>query len=97
MKHISILIPQGETSLSNIEATYKMFSMVNQTLDRMKKAPLFKIQLVGLNKETALTNGLFSIKPDMTYEEVTKTDLIIIPAVHGDINKVLRDNSDFIP
>lgn len=97
MKHISILIPQGETSLSNIEATYKMFSMVNQTLDRMKKAPLFKIQLVGLNKETALTNGLFTIKPDMTYEEVAKTDLIIIPAVHGDVNKVISDNSDFIP
>jgi transcriptional regulator GlxA family with amidase domain len=97
MKHISILIPQGETSLSNIEATYKMFSMVNQTLDRMKKAPLFKIQLVGLNKETALTNGLFTIKPEFTFDEVTKTDLIIIPAVHGDINKVLSDNSDFIP
>ncbi|MCQ6961207.1 GlxA family transcriptional regulator [Mucilaginibacter aquariorum] len=97
MKHISILIPQGETSLSNIEATYKMFSMVNQTLDRMKKAPLFKIQLVGLNKETALTNGLFTIKPEFTFDEITKTDLIIIPAVHGDINKVLSDNSDFIP
>jgi transcriptional regulator GlxA family with amidase domain len=97
MKHISILIPQGETSLSNIEATYKMFSMVNQTLDRMKKAPLFKIQLVGLNKETALTNGLFTIKPEFTFDEVTKTDLIIIPAVHGDINEVLSDNSDFIP
>jgi transcriptional regulator GlxA family with amidase domain len=97
MKHISILIPQGETSLSNIEATYKMFSMVNQTLDRMKKAPLFKIQLVGLNKETALTNGLFTIKPEFTFDEISKTDLIIIPAVHGDINKVLSDNSDFIP
>ncbi|MDB5127873.1 GlxA family transcriptional regulator [Mucilaginibacter sp.] len=97
MKHISILIPQGETSLSNIEATYKMFSMVNQTLDRMKKAPLFKIQLVGLNKETALTNGLFTIKPEFAFDEIAKTDLIIIPAVHGDINKVLSDNSDFIP
>jgi hypothetical protein len=42
MKHISILIPQGETSLSNIEAAHKMFSMVNETLDRMKKAPLLK-------------------------------------------------------
>ncbi|MES2268090.1 MAG: helix-turn-helix domain-containing protein [Bacteroidota bacterium] len=97
MKHISILIPQGETSLSNIEATYKMFSMVNQTLARMQKAPLFKVQLVGLSKETALTNGLFTIKPELTYDEVVKTDLIIIPAVHGDINKVIKDNADLIP
>jgi transcriptional regulator GlxA family with amidase domain len=97
MKHISILIPQGETSLSNIEATYKMFSMVNQNLDRAKKPPLFKVQLVGLNKETALSNGLFTIKPDLTLDETVKTDLIIIPAVHGDANKVIADNSDFFP
>jgi transcriptional regulator GlxA family with amidase domain len=97
MKHISILIPQGETSLSNIEATYKMFSMVNLNRDRAKKPPLFKIQLVGLNKETALSNGLFTIRPDLTLDEAVKTDLIIIPAVHGDANKVIADNSDFFP
>ncbi len=71
--------------------------MVNQKLDRMKKAPLFKIQLIGLSKETELTNGLFTIKPELTFDEVSKTDLIIIPAVHCDINKVLSDNADFIP
>ena len=97
MKHISILIPEGETSLSNIESTYKMFSMVNQNLDRAKKPPLFKVQLVGLNKETALTNGIFTIKPDYTLEDSFKTDLVIIPAVHGDINKVLTANADFFP
>jgi hypothetical protein len=62
----------------------------------MKKAPLFKIQLVGLNKETTLSNGLFTIKPDIP-KEIDKTDMIIIPAVHGDMAKVLSDNSDFIP
>ena len=97
MKHISILIPQGETSLSNIESTYKMFSMVNQNLDRAKKPPLFKVQLVGLNNETALTNGIFTIKPDYTLKDNFNTDLVIIPAVHGDINKVLTANADFFP
>ena len=97
MKHISILIPQGETSLSNIESTYKMFSMVNQNLDRAKKPPLFKVQLVGLSKETALTNGIFTIKPDYTLQDSFKTDLVIIPAVHGDIDKVLTANADFSP
>lgn len=97
MKHISILIPQGETSLSNIESTYKMFSMVNQNLDRAKKPPLFKVQLVGLSKETALTNGIFTIKPDYTLQDSFKTDLVIIPAVHGDIDKVLTANADFFP
>jgi transcriptional regulator GlxA family with amidase domain len=74
-----------------------MFSMVNLNRDRAKKPPLFKIQLVGLNKETALSNGLFTIRPDLTLDEAVKTDLIIIPAVHGDANKVIADNSDFFP
>jgi len=97
MKHISILIPEGEISLSNIEATHKMFSKINEALDKMKKPPLFKIQLVGQNKETTISNGLFTIKPDMILSELTKTDLIIIPAVHGDVSKVLAANSDFLP
>ncbi|MFA6083689.1 GlxA family transcriptional regulator [Mucilaginibacter sp.] len=97
MKHISILIPEGETSLSNIEAAHKMFTKVNEALDRMNKAPLFKIQLVGLNNETTLSSGLFTIKPDFTLQDSFKTDLIIIPAVHGDMNKVIAANSGFFP
>jgi transcriptional regulator GlxA family with amidase domain len=97
MKHISILIPEGETSMSNIEAAHKMFSKVNEALSRMKKEPLFKIQLVGLNKETTLSNGLFTIKPDFTLQDSFKTDMIIIPAVHGDMSKVIAANSDFLP
>ncbi|OOQ60539.1 GlxA family transcriptional regulator [Mucilaginibacter pedocola] len=97
MKHISVLIPQGNASLSNIEATYKMFTEVNNAFMRMNKAPLFKVQLVGLNKEATLGNGLFVIKPELTISEVSKTDLIIIPAVHGDMGKVVEDNSDTIP
>lgn len=97
MKHISILIPQGNVSLSNIESAYKMFSQVNEVLNRMNKAPLFKIQLVGLSRETTLTNGLFTIKPDMVIDEVSKTDLIIIPAVHGDMTAVVNNNAGFVP
>ncbi|TWR29785.1 helix-turn-helix domain-containing protein [Mucilaginibacter pallidiroseus] len=97
MKHISILIPEGETSLSNIEAAHKMFNKVNEALDRMRKPPMFKIQLVGLSSEAKVSNGLFTIKPDLTLKDNFKTDLIIIPAVHGDPNVVIARNSDFLP
>jgi transcriptional regulator GlxA family with amidase domain len=97
MKHISILIPEGETSLSNIEATYKMFSKVNEAHVREGNTPLFKVQLVGLTRETSLTNGLFTIKPELVIQDVAKTDLLIIPAVHGDMRKVVAVNQAFIP
>lgn len=92
MKHISLLIPEGESSLSNIEATYKIFTTVNQALEREGKPPLFKIQLVGLSKQTSVTNGLFTIQAGLTIREVKKTDLVIIPAVHGNAEKVVADN-----
>ena len=97
MKHISVLIPKGEISLSNIEATHKMFTKVNEALERVGKAPIFKVQLIGLSEETRVSNGLFTVKPELTINNNVKTDLIIIPAVHGDMDKVVENNKDFAP
>jgi transcriptional regulator GlxA family with amidase domain len=96
MKKISLLIPEGDTSLSNIEATYKMFMKVNEALARLGRSPLFKVELIGLNAEPRKTH-VFTIQPDSGIKEIVKTDLIIIPAVHGDPKEVLEANRDFIP
>jgi len=97
MKHVSILIPQGHTSLVNIEGTHQILSEVNNLRLGMGKAPLFDIQLVGLSKETTQRDGLFTIKPDCLLHEVGKTDLIIIPAIHGQFPKIVEANRVFIP
>lgn len=97
MKHISILVPQGDSSLSNLEASYKMFNMANEALIKMGQNPLFETHLVGTHKKERRSNGIFSITPDNTIEEVCQTDLIIIPAIHGNYREVVRANSEFIP
>jgi transcriptional regulator GlxA family with amidase domain len=97
MKHVSILIPYGHTSLVNIEGTHQILNQVNGFLAEMQQAPLFKIHLVGLSKETRQTNGLFTINPDLLVKDVKKTDLIIIPAMHGDQKAALELNKEFIP
>ncbi|WP_215223952.1 GlxA family transcriptional regulator [Echinicola shivajiensis] len=97
MKHISILVPDGDSSLSNLEATYKMFNMANDALLKSGRSAMFKTNLVGAHKEASLSNGVFSIQPNATIEEIEKTDLIIIPAIHGDYKKVIEKNSVFIP
>ncbi len=97
MKHISILIPAGDSSVSNMEATYKMFTMANSHLERIGKPPLFDVQLVGITASDQVSNGIFSIRPDVSLQEVVKTDLIIIPAIHGDVETILENNMDFIP
>jgi transcriptional regulator GlxA family with amidase domain len=97
MKHVSILIPQGHTSLVNIEGTHQILSEVNILRTGMGKAPLFDIQLVGLSKQTTQRDGLFTIQPDCLINDVTRTDLIFIPAIHGKFPKAVEDNKEFIP
>ncbi|HVI49503.1 MAG TPA: helix-turn-helix domain-containing protein [Chitinophaga sp.] len=97
MKHISILVPYGHSSLSNIEGTHQILSEVNSFREQMDKEPVFKVQLVGLSRETRQTNGRFTVNPDVLLHEVEKTDLIVIPAVYGDPIEVQEANKAFIP
>jgi transcriptional regulator GlxA family with amidase domain len=97
MKHVSILIPHGHTSVVNIEGTHQILNAVNSMLAGMGRPPLFKVQLAGISKETSQRNGLFTISPDVLIRDVAKTDLIIIPAIHGDPKTVLENNTAFIP
>lgn len=96
MKHISILIPEGDSSLSNLEAGFKMFSMVNENLQRKGFEPIFNVQLVGSSKKSKSSNKLFSIQPQTSIHEIEHTDLIIIPAVHGDKEEIIRLNQKLI-
>jgi transcriptional regulator GlxA family with amidase domain len=97
MKHVSILIPFGHTSVVNIEGTHQIFSFVNSLRNEMGKSPIFNVQLVGLSKEIRQREGMFTINPDVLIDDVLKTDLIIIPAIHGDVKFVTEQNKKFIP
>ena len=97
MKHVSIIVPKGHSSVVNIGGTHQMLSWVNEFLEKTNREPLFDIHLVGLEKRTEQSNGLFTVNPDLLIDEVVKTDLIIIPAIHGDFEKNRETNAAFIP
>ncbi len=96
MKHVSILIPHGHTSVVNIEGTHQIMNEVNTLRAREGKPPLFKVQLAGISKEIS-QRGLFTIMPEVLIDDVEKTDLIIIPAIHGKPELVKEKNAAFIP
>jgi transcriptional regulator GlxA family with amidase domain len=97
MKHISILVPLGHSSLPNIDGTHQILSEVNKFCDMMGRPPVFRIQLVGLSKETVQRNGLYTVNPDCLIGDIKKTDLIIVPAMHGDQQRAIELNKGFIP
>lgn len=98
MKHVSILVPKANAILSSIVGPYKVFKSVNDYYLQSGKSehPFFDVNLVGIDKETTLYDGAFSIHCNATLKEVSKTDLIIIPAVIPQhVIKELEVNSDF--
>ncbi|HEX8357095.1 MAG TPA: helix-turn-helix domain-containing protein [Segetibacter sp.] len=96
MKHISILVPNGAI-LGSLEGSRQLFSQVNAFFKAKGAPPLFKVQLVGLSKETSLSGGSFTANTDVLLHDVQKTDLIIIPAIDGDLQEAIKKNEDFIP
>ena len=95
MKHVSILVTQGAI-LGNIEGPRQVFAEVNNFLNSQGKSPHFKIDLVGLKKNSQLNSGLYSIATT-PLKGIKKTDLVIIPAMYGDLNKAIEQNKEFIP
>lgn len=96
MKTVSILVPETAVIAAIVDPRY-MFTAVNEFLKSKGKDPLFNVQLVGLTKEVKLSDGLFSVHTDILLKNVKKTDLIIIPAISGDLNTAIRKNKDFYP
>lgn len=97
MKHISVLIPEGDISLTNVEGIHHIFSEVNKAYQKAGKGPLFYFQLVGKQRSHFMKENFFSIHPNFLITEDFKTDLVIIPALHGDIFKSIELNKGLIP
>src|SRR5690606_34667490 len=96
MKHISILVPEGAI-LGSLEGSRQVLTQVNDFFRAKGEPPVFNVQLVGLSGETRLGGGLLTVTPNALIQDIEKTDLIIIPAIDGEINAALEKNNDFIP
>lgn len=97
MKHVSILVPRGAAALSCIEGSFVAFTRANEFLEHAGKPAKFKVQLVGIDRQTQVYDRLFNVAPDVSIDEVKKTDIIIIPAVNGDMRQNIERNQDFMP
>jgi len=96
MKHISILVPKSAI-LGSIEGPRQVFTEVNKFLTSTGRSALAKVQLVGLCEEIPVCGGKYIVYTDVLAQDVASTDLIIIPALDGDMVKILEQNRDFIP
>lgn len=96
MKTVSILVPELSVMQAIADPQY-LFSAVNQFFEMAGKKPLFKVQLVGVKKQIKLNSGLYVVHPDLQLKDVKKTDLVIIPALVGDMAKAIEKNKNLLP
>lgn len=97
MKHLTIIVPEGENNLSSIVGTYKLFSRANAYWKERGYEAVFQIQLAGLSDQVDFYEGLFSVKPHSSVSAISKTDLIIIPSLNHNYQEALSLNRTLIP
>lgn len=98
MKHVSVLVPIGSIVIDTIIAPYNLLRMANAHYKRLKghNQDFLTIDLVALTKETIQYQGVFSVTPTKTIDEVTQTDLVIVSAISGDLLKGIEQNQELI-
>lgn len=92
MRHISILVPECSVMQAIADPHY-CFTAVNQFLQSSGQKPLFDVVLVGATREVKLNEGRYMVKTDRLLHETRTTDLVIVPALSGDLNKAIEVNS----
>ena len=98
MKKVCIIVPVGASVLSSIIGPYKVFQTANLFHQRKNPGapPLFSVHLVGSQPSLELYGGAFQVRPDSHINDAPQADLIVIPALQGDLLEEMRRNRPFV-
>jgi transcriptional regulator GlxA family with amidase domain len=96
MKHLTIIIPEGENNLSSIVGAYKILTRANAYFKQTGGKEVFKIELAGISKEIEFHGGLFKAKPHKHVSSIARTNLVIIPSLNHNYAKAVKQNQVLI-
>lgn len=96
MKHLTILVPDGQNNISSIVGTYKIFLRANEYWKNKHKREIFKIELAGISKKVDYYGGIFSIRPHIHISAIKKTHLVIIPSLNHNFKIAVEANRKMI-
>ncbi|MEO5564986.1 MAG: helix-turn-helix domain-containing protein [Chitinophagaceae bacterium] len=95
MKHITIIVPDGQSNLSSVACivgAYEILLTANGYWKKAGKRELFKVEVAGATKKAEFDNGLLTVKPQVNISSILKTNLIIIPSLVRDYQKAMKGN-----
>ena len=83
MKHITILVPDGQSNLSTVASIVgasEIFAEANACWKRNGQRELYKVEIAGISKKVEYKEGLITLKPQINVSAIVKTNLIVIPS-----------------
>ncbi len=94
MKHVSIL-PLYDATVTSIDSAHQIFTRVNDFMRYQGKPPFYQVEIAGTEKTMQLANGMYTLHVDKTIDQVTKTDVIVLPLLCGDFPKAIARNQGY--
>lgn len=97
MKKVSILVLDKCTPMSPIGAM-EIIRKAGDLYQQMKqtRSPFFDVELVGVKNKKVNVADNFHIDCHTTLDQVSKTDLLLIPAMEFDVEEKLKQNKSCI-
>lgn len=95
MKTIVILVPESTQPTCVVDPRL-LFLGVNEFLKAAGQPEMFEVKLVGATREVKLSRGAITITVDHVLDDVKHADLILVPAMEGDIVDNLKKNDVFV-
>lgn len=92
MKHLSIILPNGQTNLTKLAGAVEIFTLANEHWLSRYGTSAFHIQLVGERREQEFLSGMMILRPGAGINEIKKTDLIVIPAMDDQPEQMISRN-----
>ncbi|MFT3681710.1 MAG: helix-turn-helix domain-containing protein [Ferruginibacter sp.] len=99
MKHITILVPDGQSTLSSVACivgAYEIFVRANEYWKKTGKKEPYRIEVAGISKRAAFDNGLVAIQPHTHITAISKTNLVIVPSLIPDFKKAMAGNKQLV-
>lgn len=94
--HIAVFVPEHAV-IESITPAYRAFKTANDFLHAFGKKSKFTVEYVGLEHSIYTNDGEYSIRTHRLLQDLNKTDLLILPAIYGDVQKALDANQEAIP
>src|SRR5689334_5228123 len=95
MKQITIIVPECQVNLNSVGGAYDILRIANDFWQKQGHQPKLKIDIAAFAPEIKSHNNYLAILPK-DIREMEHTDLIVIPALLGDYENAIRNNSALI-